>query len=47
MRPQALAVGVASGRYTVDDLRSAGADAALQSLEDPIPGLEWTSTAAS
>jgi phosphoglycolate phosphatase-like HAD superfamily hydrolase len=39
----AVAVGVASGHYSVDDLRSAGADVALRSLEDPMPGLEWAS----
>jgi phosphoglycolate phosphatase-like HAD superfamily hydrolase len=43
----AVAVGVASGHYSVDDLRSAGADAALQSLKDPMPGLEWASDQAS
>jgi phosphoglycolate phosphatase len=39
----AVAVGVASGKYSVDDLRSAEADIALQSLEDPMPGLETIS----
>ncbi len=43
----AVAVGVASGHYTVDDLRSAGADSALQSMEDPMPGLGWASDEAS
>jgi phosphoglycolate phosphatase-like HAD superfamily hydrolase len=42
----AVGVGVASGHYAVDDLRSAGADVALESLEDPMPGLEWASDAA-
>jgi phosphoglycolate phosphatase len=36
----AVAVGVASGRYSVDDLRSAGAHVAVASLEEPIPGLD-------
>jgi phosphoglycolate phosphatase-like HAD superfamily hydrolase len=36
----ATAVGVASGKYSIEDLRSAGADVALESLEDPIPGTE-------
>ena len=30
-------VGVATGRYTVDELRDAGADFALQSLEEGLP----------
>jgi phosphoglycolate phosphatase len=33
----AVAVGVASGRYGVDDLRQAGADHALTSLEEELP----------
>jgi phosphoglycolate phosphatase-like HAD superfamily hydrolase len=41
----AVAVGVASGRYSVDELRAAGADVALQSLEDPIPGIDRASVA--
>jgi phosphoglycolate phosphatase len=36
----AVGVGVATGRYSVEDLRSAGADVALRSLEEPIPGIE-------
>jgi phosphoglycolate phosphatase len=36
----AVAVGVASGHYSVDELREAGANIALGSLEEPIPGLE-------
>ena len=36
----AVAVGVASGHYSVDELRKAGATIALESLEEPIPGLE-------
>jgi phosphoglycolate phosphatase len=43
----AVAVGVATGRYTVDELRTAGADVTLRSLEDPIPGLEWASGEAA
>jgi len=43
----AVAVGVASGRYNVDELRSAGADVALGSLEQPMPGLEWASGQAT
>lgn len=38
----AVAVGIASGRYSVEDLLQAGADVVLPSLEEPIPGLEWT-----
>ncbi len=36
---RALAVGVASGKYTEDDLREAGADHVLATLSDPFPGL--------
>ncbi len=36
----ATAIGVASGKYSVEDLDAAGADVALHSLEEPIPGLE-------
>jgi len=39
----AVSVGVASGHYGVDDLRRAGPDVVLHSLEDPMPGLEWAS----
>jgi phosphoglycolate phosphatase-like HAD superfamily hydrolase len=35
----AVAVGVATGRYSVERLRSAGADHALQTLESPLPGV--------
>lgn len=35
----AIAVGVATGRYTVEALRAAGADHALPTLEDPLPGV--------
>ena len=31
----ATAVGVASGHYSADELRDAGADLVLESLEDP------------
>jgi phosphoglycolate phosphatase len=34
----AVSVGVASGRYGVDELSSAGADHVLASLADPFPG---------
>src|SRR5919109_1225463 len=37
----AVAVGVASGRYSIDELRQAGAEIVLRSLEEPMPGLEW------
>lgn len=33
----AVAVGVATGKYTVDELRAAGADHVLPSLESPLP----------
>lgn len=35
----AVAVGVATGRYTMDDLRAAGADHVLPTLESPLPGV--------
>lgn len=35
----AVAVGVATGRYSVAELRAAGADHALPTLEEPLPGL--------
>jgi len=35
----ATAIGVASGRYGVDELSAAQADHVLQSLTDPFPGL--------
>jgi phosphoglycolate phosphatase-like HAD superfamily hydrolase len=35
----AVAVGVATGKYTVEQLRAAGADDALPTLESPLPGL--------
>jgi phosphoglycolate phosphatase-like HAD superfamily hydrolase len=34
----AVSIGVASGRYTVDELSAAGADHVLASLADPFPG---------
>ena len=35
----AVAVAVATGKYTVDDLRAAGADHVLATLEEPLPGV--------
>jgi phosphoglycolate phosphatase len=35
----AVSVGVASGRYGVDDLSAAGADHVLASLAEPFPGM--------
>ena len=35
----AVSVGVASGHYSVTDLREAGADHVLASLTDPFPGI--------
>lgn len=34
----AVAVGVATGKYSVDQLRAAGADHVLATLESPLPG---------
>jgi phosphoglycolate phosphatase len=34
---RATSLGVASGTYTVDELRRAGADFVLASLEEPFP----------
>jgi phosphoglycolate phosphatase len=34
-----VAVGVASGHYTTDELRDVGAAFVLESLEDPFPGM--------
>ena len=36
----ALGIGVASGKYTVDQLKQAGADHVLVDLTDPFPGLQ-------
>jgi phosphoglycolate phosphatase len=36
----AVAVGIASGHYSTNDLLHAGAHVVQPSLEDPIPGLE-------
>ena len=36
-RAGARAVGVATGHYSVDQLREAGADAALETLEEELP----------
>ena len=35
----AVAVGVATGKYSVEALRAAGADDVLQTLEEPLPGV--------
>ena len=35
----AVAVGLASGRYSKAELREAGADYGLASLREPLPGL--------
>lgn len=35
----AVAIGVATGHYTLDELTTAGADHVLGSLEEPFPGL--------
>ena len=35
----AIAVGVATGKYSVEALRDAGADHVLSTLEEPLPGL--------
>jgi phosphoglycolate phosphatase len=35
----AVAVGVATGKYTIEQLRVAGADYALATLESPLPGV--------
>ena len=35
---RATGVGVASGHYSEDDLREAGADYVLASLEEELPG---------
>ena len=34
------AVGVATGHYSVDELRDGGADYVLSSLRDPFPGVD-------
>jgi phosphoglycolate phosphatase len=39
MRAGAVSVAVASGKYSEDDLRSAGADHVLASLEEEFPGV--------
>lgn len=36
---KAVAVGVATGKYTRDDLRAAGGDYVLATLEEPLPGV--------
>jgi len=35
----AVAVGVATGKYTIEQLRAAGADSVLATLESPLPGV--------
>lgn len=35
----AVAVVVATGKYTLDELRAAGADHALPTLDSPLPGI--------
>jgi phosphoglycolate phosphatase-like HAD superfamily hydrolase len=40
----AVSVGVASGRYGVDELRAANADHVLASLADPFPGMPLDQT---
>jgi phosphoglycolate phosphatase len=42
----AHAVGVASGKYSREELRRAGASVVLGSLEDPMPGLPPVTSAA-
>lgn len=37
----AVAVGIASGRYSTEELTQAGAEIVLRSLQEPMPGLEW------
>jgi phosphoglycolate phosphatase len=37
----AVAIGIASGHYSIDELREAGAEIVLRSLEEPMPRLEW------
>jgi len=38
----AVGIGVATGKYTVDQLKQAGADHVLADLTDPFPGLAAT-----
>jgi phosphoglycolate phosphatase-like HAD superfamily hydrolase len=40
----AVAVGVATGKYSVNDLRAAGADHVLPTLESPLPGVSDSSS---
>jgi phosphoglycolate phosphatase len=40
----AVGIGVASGKYTLDQLEDAGADHALKDLAEPFPGLEPASS---
>jgi phosphoglycolate phosphatase-like HAD superfamily hydrolase len=41
----AIPVAVASGHYTVDELRATGADHVLESLRDPLPGVVFEEVA--
>ena len=36
----AVAIGVATGKYSIQDLAAAGADHVLATLESPLPGIE-------
>jgi phosphoglycolate phosphatase-like HAD superfamily hydrolase len=38
---QAIGIGVATGKYSVDELKNAGADYVLGSLLEPFPGLSF------
>jgi phosphoglycolate phosphatase len=42
----AMAIGVASGHYSAEDLRGAGALVVLASLEEPMPGIQSARTQA-
>ena len=35
----AIAVGVATGHYSIDELRAAGAEHVLHTLEEELPGV--------
>ncbi len=43
----AIAVGIATGKYPVEALRAAGADYVLATLEEPLPGLPAAPDAGS
>jgi phosphoglycolate phosphatase len=36
-----VSIGVATGKYDLDELRAANPDYALGSLEEPFPGVDW------